>query len=273
MLYLIISILSLSLLDVTRKFVVRDCSPWLMTCVMCGFLASAFFVIGYFLGVLVIPTSTILIIGIFSGLVGLLGNIFLMESLKTVPLSITVPLLSFSSVWVVLIEMILLGVFPTLEHKVGIALVLLGSILLIHNQEGYLKSSKSLALPLLSSMCWGCQTLIDPIGIQGVGIWSWAFLICTAGALASLPLCFKELVHIRSYWKGLSMLGFWSGVGVMFQLAALLSIQPGVVETVKRGALLPLSLIFGKIFFKEDLTFRKTISIVLLIAGTIFATG
>lgn len=273
MLYLIISILSLSLLDVTRKFVVRDCSPWLMTFVMCGLLAAAFFVIGLFLGVMITPSKEILILAIFSGVIGLLGNIFLMESLKTVPLSITVPLLSFSSVWVVLVEVLLLGVYPTLEHKIGIAFVLLGSILLIHNKEGSLKSSKSIVLPILSSMCWGCQTFIDPIGVQGIGIWSWAFLICLAGALVALPICLKELIHVRMFWKGLSLLGFWSGVGVMFQLAALLTIQPGIVETVKRGALLPLSLVFGRIFFKEELTLKKTASILLLIAGTIFATG
>lgn len=273
MLYLLISILSLSLLDVTRKFVVRDCSPWLMTCVMCGFLATSFFAIGEYLGVLKIPSESILYLGIFSGIVGLLGNVLLMESLKTVPLSISVPLLSFSSVWVVLIEILFLGSYPTVAHQAGIAFVLFGSILLIHNQNGDFQRSKALTLPILSSMCWGCQTFIDPIGISEIGIWSWAFLICLAGAISSLPLCLKELPLIKSYWKGLSLLGFWSGVGVMFQLASLLSIQPGIVETVKRGALLPLSLIFGKIFFKEDLTLKKIVSIIFLVIGTALAAG
>lgn len=267
MIFVFFTVLFFTLLDVSRKIVSNYFSSISITFFMVLVMA-----LGY--SVVAVPefldsgvTSKSLYLGILSGVFGMIANLSFVSALRSGPISILSPLLGFSALATVLCDYTFLSKTLSLVQGVGLFIVLLGSILLVRVGSFENVPRKSLLLALLAASGWGMQTFLDPIGMAEVGVFRW-------GAIISFSILIPLLYFVKDIsfsWK-LILPGIFLFLASFTQLNALETLNSGVLESIKRGTILPLAIFFGALLFKERISLRKVFAVLVLLAGGILVS-
>ncbi len=202
-------------------------------------------------------------------LLNVFANLAFFESIRVSPLSVTIPLLSFTPVFATILAIPLLGEVPNGRQALGIVIVVVGALVL--NLAGGQPASiravlrafvgeRGSLLMVLVALLWAATISLDKMAVErssgalhglvlsgGVGV---AALAALAGARRMHELKTAR----RAPWTLLAALVI-GAVGV------------GAVETVKRGLGSLMALIFGRLFFAEPVTPQKLIAIILMAGG------
>ena len=267
MIFVFFVVLFFTLLDVSRKIVSKDFSSLSITFFMVLTMA-----LGY--SVVAVPefldngiTSKSLYLGVLSGIFGMIANLSFVSALRSGPISVLTPLLGFSALATVFCDYLFLSKTLSLFQSVGLFIVLLGSLLLVRVGSLEEVSRKCLLLALLAASGWGIQTFLDPIGMAEVGVFRW-------GAIISISILIPLLYFVKDIsfcWK-LIFPGIFLFLASFSQLKALESVSSGVLESVKRGTILPLAVLLGFLIFQESVTKRKLVSIFVLLLGGVLVS-
>lgn len=207
-----------------------------------------------------------------------LANVLFMRSVQLSPLSRTVPFLSLTPVFSALAAMPLLGEVPGPMHGSGIALVVLGALLLNSDLSDSWWRSLSLEKggPYMIAVAalWAFSTALDKRALPHASPASHAFVLTVGSAvvLVSWVLARRtghELRAVLRVPKGqlVSMLAF-AVAAVALQLLALQTLWVAVLETLKRAIGVLGSILLGRAIFVEPITPRKLMAAMLMIAGT-----
>lgn len=207
-----------------------------------------------------------------------LANVLFMRSVQLSPLSRTVPFLSLTPVFSALVAIPLLGEVPGLMHASGIALVVLGALVLNSDlSDSWWRSlsfEKGGPYMIAVAALWALSTALDKRALPHASPASHAFLLSTGGAviLVSWILSrrsYGELDAVFHAPKGLlaGLIGF-AVAAVALQLLALQVLWVAVLETLKRAFGVLGSVVLGRVFFLEPVTGRKLVAGGLMIAGT-----
>lgn len=205
------------------------------------------------------------------------ANVLFMRSLQLSPMSRTVPFLALSPVFGALVAVPLLGEFPGVLHLAGIAVVVLGALVLNGDlAESWWRSileEKGAPHMIAVAFLWSGSVALDKVALPHSSPASHAFLLTAGSGLMLLGwVAFRgELGDLRTAWRApkallAGLIGF-AIAALALQMVALTWLWVAVVETLKRGVGVVGSIAFGRLFFGEPITQRK------LAAGGLIALG
>lgn len=201
------------------------------------------------------------------------------QALKVSPMSLTLPIVALSPVFLLITSPLMVGEFPKPLGVLGILITVTGAYIL-----NLSKRSKSPFEPLLSivkergsrlmlivAILWGFGSNLDKIAIRNSNPILYIFVfICMVLFFLTIILLVKK-VSFKLIFKNSKLLapvGLAEGTALLFQMIAYtMTIVPNVIA-VKRSSTM-FGVIWGKVYFKEE-NFRERITgAAIMIIGVI----
>jgi drug/metabolite transporter (DMT)-like permease len=209
----------------------------------------------------------------------LLALLLYIKALKSSPLSVTVPFLSFTPVFLLVSAPLLIGENPSLLGMFGVLAITLGAYLLnINFIKKNLLSPFFMMIKEHGSLLMLCvaflYSLTSVITKKGVLLSSPIFFAASYFTLLSLLL---GLVLIyKGNWKKifkkeLLLISLCHAIMITFHMLALKLVLVSYMISVKRSSIL-FSILWGVLFFKEKGALYKTISGIIMFAGILLIT-
>jgi len=214
-----------------------------------------------------------------------------MKALKSSDLSITVPMLTFTPLFLLITSPVMVGEFPGIFGLIGIFLIVTGSYLLNinHNKkslsQGYrnrylapfkaLLKEKGPRLMLVVAFIWSITSNIDKIGLQNSSPLFWVIAVDIYVALLMLPLCTfrrnRKTAQIRANWRALLTLGLFGGLTAVCQMTAISLTLVAYVISIKRTSAIG-GVLFGYLIFKEKGIRARLVGAIVMVFGVLFIT-
>ncbi|MFP4018410.1 MAG: EamA family transporter [Bacteroidales bacterium] len=217
------------------------------------------------------------------GILNVFTNLIYMRAIKLSDLSITIPLVTFTPLFMLLTSPLIVGEFPNIYGIAGIVLIVSGSYILNFKEKskGYLAPFKALLkekgprLMLLVAFIWSITANFDKIGIQNSSAFFWPVAINAFIAIGFIPVIMtksKGKIHqIRKNYKTLFPIGFFHGLMIVFQMLAVSMTLVAYVISIKRTSAV-LSVVLGTVIFKEKGLKERLLGSVIMIAGVVLIT-
>jgi uncharacterized membrane protein len=202
------------------------------------------------------------------------------RALQISPLSMCVPFLSFTPVFLIPTGFIILGEIPSPLKAVGVGLIVVGS-LVMHRRlfaEGWLAPVKAVfrekgsRYMLLVSFIFSVTNPLDKKLVTMSDVFVEAF---SYGA--GLSIAFWIMTRMqggdfraasRSNWKWISLAGILDAVSLLFQLASYTYIAVVITVSIKRAGII-LSVFSGWLFFHERGITDKVIAASVMFCGVL----
>ena len=264
-----------SVADVARKSLVAKV-PVLALLLCLVILPLPGFVLWAALGTGPEPSWAYVVPGLCSVAANLALSLALLEGLRRAPLGVVIPLLSTSPVFSAALEAAWLGGVPRPLQGVGLGLIVGGALLLAADVRRLSLSgpdvARGAALGLLASALMAAATVFDKVAIQHleVGLHAAVQGAILGAVLAVLLVARGQLGDLRAavtHWRLVLVAALAMMAALALQLLALQLLLAGVVEGLKRGVGLSLSVVNGRLFFGEGLTATRLGAIAVLTAG------
>ncbi|MBR9683480.1 EamA family transporter [Candidatus Woesearchaeota archaeon] len=214
------------------------------------------------------------------GTLNILAIVLYMKAIKSSDLSITIPMIAFTPLFLLLTSPLMVGEFPNAVGLIGVLIIVLGSYVLNikKRKDGFLAPFKSLLkekgprLMLMVAFIWSITSNFDKIGVQNS---SPIFWIVLKGLFTSLVLFFLVLYkskrrskQILTDWKVLVPIGLFSGISLIFQMTAINLTLVAYVISIKRVSVV-LSVFWGYFIFKEKGIKERLLGSVIMVLGVI----
>lgn len=269
-----------TLFDVVRKQLTQKVLPTLLTVWLP--LAQVPLLVAWAAttGPFLIPRASLLPMGCSIALnVG--GLLAFMQAMRLSPMSLTIPLLSFTPVGTTLIGWLLRNQTPTHLQVGGVALVVAGAFTLGLRSAQWpgLKAyarDPGVRRMAIAALVWSLTSVIDQVALErGAGYWYAPVLTAGVGLLLGAILLLRgqgpalgEAGKILSRHPALMATAVVIGSAALaVQLESLRIAPVGFIETVKRGIGMTGAIVFGRLVFKEPIGVQKIIAVLLLTLG------
>jgi drug/metabolite transporter (DMT)-like permease len=266
--------------DVTRKFLVGRIRP-----VPLAFLLTAASAPLFALWTLVDDPFTVqpgyVVPAVLSVVLNIFANLMFFAALRISPLSVTIPLLSFTPVFTALLGIPLLGEVPSAVQALGILLVVAGAFgLNLRTDQGMSPRSllrawvreRGAALMLVVSLLWSVTVPLDKMATARSSAPFHATVLCAgvaAGVLVVLVYQRRlgELANLRSV-RGVFVLALFTAIVALgLQLLAIQQIWAGFLETLKRGMGNVSAVVLGRLLFGEPVSPGKLVAVAVMAVG------
>ncbi|HEX2224982.1 MAG TPA: DMT family transporter [Thermoanaerobaculia bacterium] len=215
-----------------------------------------------------------------SVVLNVLANLGFFVAIRSSPLSLTIPLLSLTPVFTTLLAIPTLGERPTLMQAAGIALVVVGALLLNLRRRDPAAGSFWRAMvhergPLwmaVVALLWSVSIPLDKMAADRASA-PFHGLVLNAGVAAFALILvlrqgtFHEVQRVREMPGTFGVTLLLSTLALGLQLLALQLIWVGFVETLKRGIGNGMALILGRFLFAEVITPGKVAAVLLMGVG------
>jgi len=218
---------------------------------------------------------------LIGGSLNVITTILYMKAIKHSDLSITVPMVTFTPLFLLLTSPLIVGEFPSFFGLIGVLLIVAGSYTLNIKQrhEGYLAPFKALLkekgpkLMLLVAFIWSITSNIDKIGVQNSSAIFWVITTDIFIALIMFPIMIYKsrtnMHHIRTSYKVLLPIGLFSAIASIFQVIAISLTLVAYVISIKRTSAI-MSVLFGHLIFKEEGVKERLLGAVIMVIGVLF---
>lgn len=217
-----------------------------------------------------------------AGLIDSLTTILYMKAIKYSDLSLSVPMLAFTPLFLLISSPIMIGEFPNLLGIFGIVFIVAGSYMLnIKGKErGYLEPLKLLLkdkgpkLMLIVAFIWGVTSNIDKIGIRNSSPIFWAMalnLIITVFLFPIMLLKLKNINHNKVNFRFMISAGLFSALSGIFQMMAINIALVSYVISIKRTSVI-MGVIFGYLIFKESNIRERLSGALIMVIGVFLIT-
>lgn len=203
-----------------------------------------------------------------------------MHAIKHSPLALSLPMISFTPLFMMFFGPFVAGEQPTARGGLGVLLIVAGTYLLnvSRRSEGLLAPFQALArergavLMLLVAAIWGVTGLIDRIGVRHSGLELWA------GALVLLTtVLFATIVAVQGGFRGQSVAGFFrstaapgllNGISLLLYMLGIGQTLVAYIVSIKRLSIL-IGILLGYVFLGETQIRDKLIGAVVMVIGVI----
>ena len=216
-------------------------------------------------------------------LLNITTTILYVKAIKVSDLSLTVPMLAFTPLFLLFTSPLLVGEFPTFLGLIGVLLIVFGAYELNIKKRklGYLEPFKALVkekgprLMLLVAFIWSFSSNIDKIGIQNSSPIFW--IIATRSLIAPIMILIvmykskKKLMNVFQNYKKLLPVGLSVSLVLIFQMIALNLTLVSYVIAIKRTSII-FSVLFGFLIFKEKGIKERLIGSIIMVVGVILIT-
>lgn len=206
--------------------------------------------------------------------------ILYIKALKESPLSLTIPFLAFTPVFLILTSFLILGELPDKSGAAGVIFITVGAYTLnLHaTKKGILKPFKAIArekgslLMLIVSFIYSITSSLGKLAILHSSPTFFGALYFLILTLAFTPIVMlksrKNLGQIVKNYKFFGMLGFFHSVMIITHMIAMSLTQVTYMIAVKRTSLL-FSVGYGHLFFKEEKIRERLLGSALMIIGVV----
>ncbi len=212
------------------------------------------------------------------GFMVVIASVLYFKAIEVSDLSVTIPMLAFTPLFLVITAPLMLGEFPNPLGLGGIFLIVLGSYVLNITQlyEGYLAPFKALVKEkgprymLMVALLYSVCANIDKIGVHQSSPLVWAAalnIVLTIGlGLIMLRRTRDVAERIKAGGKYLFFLGIVNAVALIANMAAIqLALVPYVIA-IKRLSVF-LTVLVGFAIFKEKGFRERSIGAMLMVLG------
>ncbi|MGH7450308.1 MAG: EamA family transporter [bacterium] len=207
-------------------------------------------------------------------------TILYMKAIKRTALSLTVPLVAFTPLFLLLTSPFMVGEFPDLSGVLGIVLIVIGSYVLNFSAKsrGYLAPFRALfkesgpRLMLLVAFLWSITANCDKIGIRNSSPLFWSIATTTFMALVLAPIMLykspRAIKQLPTVFKKLVPIGFFCALTVIFQMVAVSLTLVAHVIAIKRTSTV-MSVLWGFLIFKEVGFKERLLGAGIMVAGVL----
>lgn len=214
-----------------------------------------------------------------TSVLNVIALVLLMKALSIGELSLTMPFLSFTPVFLIFTSNLMLGELPNLIGIGGILLIVSGAYFLEMGKgrgasgpfKAFIKN-KGGQLVLLVAFIYAISSNLDKIAVQNSNPLSRNIIVLALMALMLFLLIRfrsnQKIGEIKSKYKLLLIAGFFAALTLLCQMTALtLSMVPYVISLKRTSALF--SVILGFIAFKERNVKPKLLGAALMVLGVL----
>ena len=155
------------------------------------------FLLSLLLFVPIPPVDTTFFLALLGGgLINVVTTVMYVKAIKLSPLSLTLPMLTFTPAFLLLTSPLMVGEFPSVVGVMGVVLIVLGAYTLNIKdiKSGFLSPLKALAKekgPLLMlgvAILWSMAANFDKVGVTHSNVVFWAISIHAFISVVLLPL-------------------------------------------------------------------------------------
>jgi uncharacterized membrane protein len=218
---------------------------------------------------------------LISGTVNTAATILYHRAISKGEVSVVVPMLSFTPLFLVIISPLIVGEFPTAKGLIGIVLIVVGSYLLNINlkEEGILFPLKSLMknkgtrYMLIVAFIWSISANFDKKGIEASSILQYILFInlfvtmgTTIFAITKGKFSFHSVLLER---KNLFFVGVLTSMGYIVHMTAISLTLVAYVIALKRTAGM-ITVILGYFFLKEQNIKERLLGSTVMFIGVLF---
>lgn len=218
-----------------------------------------------------------------SGTANIATNLLYMRAIKVSDLSITIPLITFTPLFMLITSPLILGEFPDLFGLAGIVLIVGGSYILNFKEssKGYLAPFRALVrekgprLMLLVAFIWSITANLDKVGIENSSVFFWPVAVNSFIALGFIPVVMLrsrgKTRQITSNLRTLVPIGLFHGMMIITQMVAVSLTLVAYVISIKRTSA-AISVVLGSLVFKESGLRDRLTGSIIMIAGVVLIT-
>jgi len=215
---------------------------------------------------------------ILGGGLNVVTTILYMKAIKHSDLSITVPMVAFTPLFLLITSPLILGEFPSIPGMLGIVLIVAGSYILNikETHKGYMEPFKALIkekgpkLMLGVAFIWSITSNIDKVGVQNSSPIFWAIAVNLFIAMILLPIMmyysdnYKKQTEIHI--KALIPIGLFSALTLIFQMTAINLTLVAYVIAIKRTSVI-MTVFLGWLIFKEKGIKERAAGTLIMLLG------
>lgn len=214
-----------------------------------------------------------------TSILNVIGIVLLMKALSIGELSLTLPFLSFTPIFLILTSNLMLGESTGLMGIAGIVLIVAGTYVLEMRKEkgiagpfrAFLKNRGG-QLVLLVALIYAITSNLDKAAVQNSNPFARNIIVLAIMALILFPLAWfkskQKLAAMRSKFWILLLAGLFVALTLLVQMNAFtLNIVPYIVSLKRTSALF--SVILGFITFKERNVKPKLLGAALMVSGVL----
>ncbi|MGC9517668.1 MAG: EamA family transporter [Methanomicrobiales archaeon] len=220
---------------------------------------------------------------LIGGSLNVVTTVLYMKALKYSDLSISVPMLTFTPLFLLITSPLILGEFPSFLGLIGILMIIVGSYILNIRQwkEGYLAPFKALLkekgpkLMLMVAFIWSITSNFDKIGLLNSSPIFWIVAINLFIAVFTFPLMLRstrdkiEKLKVNNKEldnRNLILMGLLSTFTSIFQMYAISLTLVAYVIAIKRTSAV-LSVFWGRLIFNEKGVKERLIGASVMVLG------
>ncbi len=220
---------------------------------------------------------------VVSGSLNVAALTFFMKSIKSGDLSNTVPLTTISPLLLLITSPIIVGEFPSLQGIAGMILIVIGAYLLnikkdIKDLFGPFKAivkEKGPKYMLLVVLIWSVTANFDKIGVVNSSPLFYSFSVQLFIGITMLIFVLPKFKRNKTLYlknqKAFLGIGLLSTLTIICHMIAIsLTIVPYVISIKRTNSIL--SVIFGRIFFKEGYLRERLLAAILMFTGVLLIT-
>lgn len=211
------------------------------------------------------------------GVVHVLGGLGLTYALATTDLSLCIPMIAFTPVFLLVVGPFMNGHIPSAHAIFGTLLVTVGCYLLnisdirrgLFGPIKALARDKGVRMMLVLSLLWSFSAAVDLNAVRMYGLSFWGAAEITAVALVFTPIAITKGAYKnlpKGTWRILALIGFGNALSFGPYLMALHSTPALYVVCLKRSNIF-FSLVAGRLFFGEDSLHGRLLGATLMFAG------
>ena len=283
MLWLLLSLLSglsQSSRDLFSKKVLQNLDEYIVNFSRSFFSFLCYIPFLFFIEIPTLDSYFWLIILVNGGIVSVALFLYV-KAIKLSPLSITIPMLAFTPLFLLLTSPLIIGEYASFWGFIGILMIVLGAYILgIKDvQKGFLAPFKSLIkekgalLMLIVSFLFGIGANVYKIGVQlstplVFSTASEAFVMSIFLFLMLLRKSKQSTEGMRVHLRTLFVIGLFHALQNIFFMTALEIALVAYVISIRRTSIV-FSTLYGFVFFKEKHTKNRLTGALFMLTGVI----
>lgn len=220
---------------------------------------------------------------IVGGSLNILAFTLYFRAIKTADLSLTVPLVTLTPLFLLVTSPIIVGEWPTGLDAVGVVLLILGSYVLnLKPSEGFtlaplqaITANSGSRTMICVAFLWSITSNFDKVGTLNSSSLFWGMSLFATVALGMVPFVAQRILQkglqnvvspLRVQAKFVVLAGIFIAVGVSLQFAALTMAPVAQVIAVKRMSAL-ISVGFGYFLFGETDLRERLLGASIMVSG------
>ncbi len=271
-----------SLKDVASKRSLKNVDEYIVSWSLIIFTLALLLPLLFFIKIPAIGDQFYLAL-ILDGSLNAIAMIMYIKAINSSDLSLTVPLITFTPLFLLITSPIIVKEYPTFVQAMGIVMIVAGSYILNikDKNKGYLAPFQGLIkqkgpqLMLGVALIWSITSNVDKLGVQNSSPTFWAIANYSFIALAMLPIMLyksrRNFKQIPNHLPSLVPIGLFHGFAVLFQMKAIDMTLVAQVISVKRMSAL-ISVFWGYLIFKEKGIKERATGAAMMILGVLLIT-